>query len=218
MRTWRLLIYSCVKCVGPAQADHQSAEIVKWGWIGWMMNGSPATTDGQTEKKTMEQKKEDFWFAIIKTVMNGWRWSKEEVKPQFQMGFLVICHYLWLKKNPVAAQRTQKNRICRLYQRTDERKVALLFALFFVFLSPKCWHYHAKMDSVDQSQQHGTLIYFVILCRQNVQPLGQQLTCTHYHSPQSSFMFFHPPRHTGEIQLSATMSSANPPLMIGKLW
>lgn len=38
-------------------------------------------------------------------------------------------------KNPVAAERTQKNLICWLSQRTYERKVALWFGLFFWFLS-----------------------------------------------------------------------------------
>lgn len=150
----------------------------------------------RTNRKIDKQAKKGgfLWFALIKTVMNGWRWSKEEVKPQFQMGFLVICHHLWLKKKSCCCSKNTKESNLSAVPETYERTVALRFACFFVFLSPKCWNYNVKTDSIDQSQQHGTLIYFVIICRQNVHPLGQQLTCTHYRGPQSSFIFLHPPR------------------------
>lgn len=70
-------------------------------------------------------------FAIIKTFMKEWKWSKEKAKPKFQMSFLVICHHLCLG-NPVANERRQKNLICWLY-RTNTNRSGTPGSFFFCF-------------------------------------------------------------------------------------
>lgn len=118
-------------------------------------------------------------FATINSFMKEWKWSKGKVKPKFQMSFLVICHHLCLG-NQVANEGKQKNLICWLCYRTNTKRSGTTGLFGFLFV---CLLFFTKMlkynESIVQSEQHGTYIYFVILCRQNGNPLGQQFSCTH---------------------------------------
>lgn len=185
--TWRLLIYWCIRCIEFHRANLRRLIVnqlaLRKCWNNdesdeWWMGLQSKLMDEKKKKITYADTSGSFWymaaFAIIKTFTKEWKWSKEKVKPKFQISFLVICHHL-CRGNPVANEGKQKNLICCLCSKTKTKRSGT--PGFFCLLVCFHWNKNRKMNPL--FSQSNMEVYFVILCRQNANPLGQHFSRTH---------------------------------------